>query len=107
MYAIIETGGRQFNVEVGSRITIPRLEAKEGDKISIDKVLVINDGDNSHIGTPYIDQAKIEAVVLGESKGDKVTIFKFKRRTKYRRTRGHRQDYSEIEIKKIVPPSGK
>jgi len=106
MYAVFETGGLQFNAEEGARLKIPFLNAKEGDKISLDKVLLVTDGENSHIGTPYLDSAKVEAEVISEGHTDKVTVYKFKRRTKYRKTRGHKQKYTEIMINKIVPPAG-
>jgi len=106
MYAVFETGGLQFNAEEGARLKVPHLNAKEGDKISIDKVLLVKDGDNSHVGTPYLDSAKVEVEVLSEGHAEKITVFKFKRRTKYRKTRGHKQMYTEIMINKIVPPAG-
>ena len=106
MYAVFESGGLQFNAEEGALVKVPHLDAKEGDKIDIDKVLLIRDGDNSHVGSPYLDSAKVQAEVVSEGRTDKVTVYKFKRRTKYRKTRGHRQQYTEIVIKKIVPPAG-
>ncbi len=106
MYAVFETGGMQFNAEEGARLKVPHLNAKEGDKISLDKVLLVSDGDNSHVGTPYLESAKVEAEVISVGRADKVTVYKFKRRTKYRKTRGHKQEYTEIMINKIVPPAG-
>ena len=78
--------------------------AKDGTKLDINEVLLIKDGDNSHIGNPFVNNAKVEAEVVSSGKADKVLIYKFKRRTKYRRTEGHRQDYTEIKINKIMPP---
>lgn len=106
MYAVFESGGVQFNAEEGARLKVPHFEAKEGDKVSIEKVLLVTDGDNSHVGTPYLDSAKVEAEVIGEGRADKITVYKFRRRTKYRKTQGHRQQFTEIEVKKIVPPAG-
>lgn len=106
MYAVFESGGFQFNAEEGSRLKVPKIDAKSGDVVALDKVLLIKDGDNSHIGNPYLESAKVEAEIIGDGREDKVLVFKKKRRTKYRKTHGHRQDYTEIEIKKIIPPAG-
>jgi len=104
MYAVFETGGLQFNAEEGARLKIPQMTAKPGDAISLDKVLLIKDGDKALIGNPYLETAKVEAEIISEGLAEKVAVYKFKRRTKYRRNRGHRQGYSEIKIKKIVTP---
>lgn len=102
MHAVFKISGFQFAANVGDIIQIPLQKAKQGDKIDITEILMIKDKKNTLIGTPYVADAKIEAEVLGSGKGDKTTIFKMKRRTKYRRTQGHRQDFSEIKIKKIT-----
>ncbi len=104
MYAVFESGGLQFRAEEGATIKVPHMEANPGDTISIDKVLMIKSGDDSFVGTPYLDAAKIEAEVVGEGKSDKVDVYKFKRRTKYRKLRGHRQQFTEIKIKSITVP---
>ncbi|MCX6826224.1 MAG: 50S ribosomal protein L21 [candidate division Zixibacteria bacterium] len=104
MFAIFESGGLQFNAEVGAVLKVPYLPAKPGEMISIDKVLLVKNGENARVGTPYLSSARIEAEVLNEGQAEKVTIYKFKKRTKYRKHRGHRQLYSEIKIKKIVSP---
>jgi large subunit ribosomal protein L21 len=105
MYAVFESGGLQFNVEVGAILKVPCLSVKPGDKVSIDKVLLLKDGESSLVGKPYLNSAMVEAEVLNEGLANKVTIYKFKKRTKYRRHVGHRQKYSEIKIIKIVSPS--
>ncbi len=104
MYAVMKLSGFQYAVEEGEVLKVPIQEAKAGDKISITDILLVKQGDNSLIGTPFVENAKIEAEVLGHGKDEKVLIYKYKRRTKYRRTQGHRQDYSEIKINKIVAP---
>lgn len=104
MYAIVESGGFQFNVQEGEKVRIPKLQAETKDKIIFDKVLLIG-GDKPLIGTPYVNDVKVEGEVLSRGKAQKITVFKFKRRVKYRRKKGHRQDYTEIKINKIHAPS--
>lgn len=105
MYAVVETGGSQFTVEEGIQIRIPKIDGSVGDKVTLDKVLLLSDGKTPIIGTPYVENASVEAEVTDQAKDDKVTVFKFKRRTKYRRTKGHRQQFSELRITKINAPS--
>lgn len=104
MYAVFESGGLQFNAEEGAKIKIPYLEANPGDTVSIDKVLLVKKGENSFVGKPYVESAIVEAEVLGDGKAEKIDVYKFKRRIKYRKLRGHRQKYTEIQIKKISAP---
>ena len=103
MYAILETGGFQFNVKEGEKIKIPKLQVQPKERVTLDKVLFIG-GEKPLIGTPYVKNAKVEAEVLGSGKGEKIVVFKFKRRVKYRRKKGHRQEYTEVKIEKILPP---
>jgi large subunit ribosomal protein L21 len=102
MYAILESGGFQFSVKEGERIIIPKLQVQPKEKVAFDKVLFIG-GEKPLIGAPYIKNAKVEAEVLGSGKGKKITVFKFKRRVKYRKKTGHRQEYTEVKIEKILP----
>ena len=105
MYAIMESGGLQFKIEEGTRIKIPKLKAKPGDEVVFDKVLLISPEEKEPlIGTPYLENARITAEVLSTSKGKKALIYKFKKRVKYRRKRGHRQEHTEIKITKIILP---
>ena len=106
MYAIMETGGLQFNVKEREKLKVPKIEGKSGEKVFFEKVLLISQDGKAMIGTPYLSGAKIEAEVLKQGKGEKVTVYKFKKRVKYRRKTGHRQDFTEIEIKKIESPKG-
>jgi large subunit ribosomal protein L21 len=102
MYAVIESGGTQFNVEEGKTIKVPRIDGKAGDSITIDKVLLISDGSDPKIGTPYLEGASVDAELIGQNPGEKVLVYKFRRRTKYRRLRGHRQPLTELKITKIT-----
>jgi large subunit ribosomal protein L21 len=102
MRAIIETGRTQVAVEPNARLKIPTLgEIEVGKEVTFDKVLLISDGDTPIIGKPYIDGASVTVEIISSGKGDKVKVFKFKRRTKYRRMTGHRTEYTEILVKKI------
>jgi large subunit ribosomal protein L21 len=103
MYAVLETGGFQFVIKEGERVKVPRLQAQPKEKVSFDKILFIG-GENPFLGAPYVKNAKVEAEILSSGKSDKVTVFKKKKRVKYRRTKGHRQEYSEITIHRILPP---
>lgn len=104
MYAIMETGGLQFSVQEGDKIRIPKLDVESGKNFTFDKILLIGGQEKSLVGTPYVKGAEIEAEVTDQGKSDKVMVFKFKRRVKYRRKRGHRQPYTEVLIKKIKLP---
>jgi len=103
-YAIVETGGKQYKVAPGQKIDIDRLSVAEGEDIELSKVLLIADGEDTIVGTPNIDGAKVVATYLGERKGDKVIVFKYKPKVRYRRKKGHRQLYARLEIKQIVKP---
>jgi large subunit ribosomal protein L21 len=105
MYAVIESGGTQFTIEEGTQVRIPKIEGSVGDKITLDKVLLISDGDEPTVGSPYLENATVDAELTAQDKDDKVTVYKFKRRTKYRRTKGHRQPFTELRILKINAPA--
>lgn len=96
--AIIETGGMQFPVTQGETIDVPRLEGQVGDRVIFDRVLFASKGDDKLVGTPTLPEAKVEGKILAHGRSEKVIVFKFKRRTKYRRKTGHRQDYTRVEI---------
>lgn len=102
MYAIVESGGFQFSVREGEKVRIPKLEVEPKEKITLDKVLFVG-GEKTLIGKPYIDDAKVVAEVVGSGKAEKITVVKFKKRVKYRRKKGHRQEFTEIKIEKILP----
>jgi len=98
MYAVIKTGGKQYRVTPGLRLKVEKLVGDVGSDVTIDQVLVMADGENVTIGAPLIAGASVTAKVLSHGRGDKVMIFKFRRRKHYRKTQGHRQSYTEIQI---------
>ncbi len=104
MYTVFETGGLQFRAEEGHKVKVPKIAAKEGDKFKLDKVLLIADGDKSWVGTPYLENVTVEAEVAKNGKLPKIIVFKKKRRRDYRRTKGHRQQFTELLIRKISAP---
>ena len=102
MFAIVDIAGFQEKVEEGMKLQIPLQADDSGKKIIFDKVLLIADGDNVKVGAPTVAGASVEVNVLSHGKGDKIRIQKFKRRKRYRRVKGHRQDYTEVEVVKIT-----
>ena len=102
MYAVIKTGGKQYKVEAGATLKVEKLVGDVGSKVVIDKVLMIADGDNTTIGAPLIAGATVNATVVSHGRADKVMIFKFRRRKHYRKTQGHRQSFTEIQIGEIL-----
>ena len=98
MYAVVKTGGKQYRVSAGEKLRIEQIPAEVGQEIVLDQVLVIADGDALKMGTPFLAGAQVKAKVLEHGRGDKVHIFKMKRRKHYRKSQGHRQNYTEIEI---------
>ena len=102
MHAIIETGGKQFRVAPGDLLRVPKLSGEPGAEVALGKVLaVFNDGGELTIGDK-LDDARVNATIAGHDRGDKVLVFKFKRKKQYKRTQGHRQDYTEVRIRDIV-----
>ena len=101
MYAIIETGGKQFRVAANETINVEKLAAKAGDKLSLDKVLLVADGDKVTVGKPTVAGAKVEATVLSQRRGTRVLAEKFKRRTGEYHHRGHRQYITTLKIETI------
>ena len=102
MYAVVKTGGKQYRVANDDVLTIEKLDGEAGAVIELEQVLAINDGKGLTIGTPMIDGARVAATVLEQKKGQKVLIFKKKRRQNYRRTKGHRQQLTVIRISDIL-----
>ena len=100
MYAIIKTGGKQYNVEEGKVIAIEKLDVSEGDKVTFDEVLLLS-GDMVKIGQPIVEGAKVIAKVLAQGKEKKIRIFKYKAKSNYRRRQGHRQPFTKVQIEKI------
>lgn len=100
MYAIIETGGKQYVVEAGDKVRVEKLDVKEGDNVTFDKVLFVS-GDEPKVGAPYVDGAKVEAKVLAQGKAKKVVVYKYKSKKNERKKNGHRQPYTLVEISGI------
>ncbi len=101
MFAVIETGGKQYLVESGTIVDIEKLEAQPADSYTFDKVLLISDGNELKLGKPFIEGAKVTAKVLNQVKADKIIVFKFKPKTGYKRTQGHRQKLTTIKVESI------
>ncbi len=104
MYAVVQFGGTQFIAKPGTKVILPRVKANVGDTIKIPDILFVKTDTETIVGKPTIADATVEAKVLANFKGDKVTVFKFIRRENYRRKKGHRQALSELEITKINLP---
>ena len=98
MYAVIKTGGKQYRVQEGDVITIEKLNANVGDKVEFDEVLVLGEGADIKVGTPFLDGVKVYGTVTENGKGKKVIIFKYKSKKDYRKKQGHRQPYTMVEI---------
>lgn len=101
MYAIIEACGRQYKVEEGETVYFEKLGEDEGKKVSFDKVVLISDNGKIQVGNPYVTNAKVEGKVVSNGRGKKVLVYKYKAKKNERRTRGHRQDYTKVEITSI------
>jgi large subunit ribosomal protein L21 len=102
MYAVIKTGGKQYRVAAGDKLKVEQLAGEVGSELIIDKVLMVADGDNVTIGSPLVNGASVKATVVAHGRHDKVMIFKMRRRKHYRKTQGHRQNYTEIQIEQIA-----
>lgn len=102
-YAVIATGGKQLTVKPGQKYKIEKIAGELGEKVvfSKDNVLLVSTGDEISVGAPHLDKATVEAKIVQQGRREKVMVIKFKRRKKYRRTQGHRQHFTEIEITKI------
>ena len=101
MYAIIQTGGKQLRVEPGEKIRVEQLDVQIGDSIQFDNVLLVVNDDETLIGTPHVENSPVFAKVLDHGRGKKIKVVKMKRRKDYRRTQGHRQNYTELEVLSI------
>src|SRR5947209_12825606 len=102
MFAVIKSGGRQYKVSVGQRLEVNRLPYEDGKQIEIGDVLLISDADRSFVGAPLIENAKVLATVEGPTRGEKLIVFKYKSKKRYRHRRGHRQELTVLTIDDIV-----
>ena len=102
MYAIIETGGKQYKVQNGDQVKVEKLNAEAGNTVVFDKVLACGEGSDIKVGTPYLEGLTVEGEVVESGKGDKVIIFKYKAKKDYRKKQGHRQPYTLVEITSVA-----
>lgn len=98
MYAVIETGGKQYRVAVGDSLRVEKLEQEEGSEVILTRVLMVGNGESTQVGKPLLDGARVTAVVNAQTRGDKIRIFKMRRRKHYRKRQGHRQYFTELKI---------
>ena len=101
MYAVIETGGKQYRVQEGDVLNIEKLNVSAGDDITFDRVLVLSDGEKVQVGTPIVEAAKVFGTVVENGKAEKVIIFKYKSKKDYRKKKGHRQPYTMVKIESL------
>jgi large subunit ribosomal protein L21 len=105
MYAIIKSGGKQYRVQSGEQLRVELLSAEVGASVSLEEVLLVGSGDEITVGAPFVSGAKVKATVVSHGRGDKVRIFKLRRRKHYQKSQGHRQSYTELRIDEIVQDS--
>ncbi|NPA90033.1 MAG: 50S ribosomal protein L21 [Chloroflexi bacterium] len=104
MYAVIETGGKQYRVSPGDHILVEKLPGEAGDSIVFDRVLLVVDDGEVHIGRPVVEGARVEGTLMRQTRGRKVIVFKFRPKQRYRRKKGHRQYYTEVRVERITMP---
>ncbi len=102
MYAVVETGGKQYKVRAGDTVDVEKLAFDVGEKIELDRVLLVADGNEVQVGQPTVEGAKVLATVTDHLKGRKIIVFKYKPKERYRRKKGHRQSYTRLTIDEIV-----
>ena len=107
MYAIIESCGRQYKVAEGDVVFFEKLDVEEGKKVTFDKVILVSNDGKIEVGTPNVKGVKVEGKVVSHGKGKKILVYKYKAKKNYRRTQGHRQPYTKVEITKIKMPTEK
>jgi large subunit ribosomal protein L21 len=98
MYAVIKTGGKQYRVNAGDKLKIEKLDAEVGSEVTFEQVLMVGDGADVKVGSPFLAGATVKATVLNQARGDKIHIFKMRRRKHYRKSQGHRQYFTEVQI---------
>ena len=101
MYAVIQTGGKQYRVSPGQEIQVEKLPGQAGQQVAFDKVLLASDGESIKVGRPYVQGSRVMARILRQAKGKKIIVFKYKRRKNYKRKKGHRQHISLVKIEDI------
>jgi len=98
MYAVVSTGGKQYRVQKGETLRVEKIPGEVGSKVTFDKVLMVADGENIRVGQPLIEKAAVQASIVEQDKAKKILVFKYKRRKRYRRRKGHRQPFTAIRI---------
>lgn len=101
MYAIVETGGKQFKVAPGDTLYVEKLNAEIGDSVALEHVYLVQNEGNTQVGAPFVEGAKVTASVLEHGRGKKIVVFKYKAKKNYHKTQGHRQPYTKIKIETI------
>jgi len=102
MYAVIKTGGKQYRVTAGQKLKVEQIPADIGQEITLDQVLSVGEGEQLKVGTPLVDGAVVKATVLAQGRHDKIRIFKMRRRKHYRKSQGHRQNFTELRIDAVT-----
>lgn len=102
MYAVIETGGKQYRVQEGDIVLVEKIDLEEGEKVELDNVLLISKDNGLEVGKPYVEGAKVEATVLEQGKSKKIIVFKYRPKKDSSKKQGHRQPYTKLKIEKIV-----
>ncbi|MCG8424507.1 MAG: 50S ribosomal protein L21 [Proteobacteria bacterium] len=106
MYAVIQTGGKQYRVQPGDTVLVEKLSGDAGDSVEFDRVLLVSGDDSVLVGKPWVDRARVTGEIVEHRRGEKLIVYKFKRRKDYRRKTGHRQDYSAVKIGEVILPEG-
>ncbi len=101
MYAIVDSGGKQYKVREGEVLRVEKLAGEVGDSISFDKILMFSDGENVSVGTPILEDVAVSGHIVEQGKAKKIIVFKYKRRKRYRRKQGHRQQFTAVKINSI------
>ena len=102
MYAVIQTGGKQYRVKSGEQVKVELLAVEVGATVSFDRVLMLGEGEGVRVGAPFVNGAAVKATVVAQGRGEKIRIFKLRRRKHYAKTQGHRQGFTEVRIDEIV-----
>jgi large subunit ribosomal protein L21 len=102
MYAVIQTGGKQYRVKSGEQVKVESLAAEVGATVSFDRVLMLGEGEGIKVGAPFVSGAAVKATVVAQGRGEKIRIFKLRRRKHFAKTQGHRQGFTEVRIDEIV-----
>jgi large subunit ribosomal protein L21 len=98
MYAVVSTGGKQYRVQKGETLRVEKIPGEVGSQVTLDKVLMVADGENIRVGQPLLEKAAVQASIVEQDKAKKILVFKYKRRKRYRRKKGHRQPFTAIRI---------